>query len=59
MNDKTPELKELCKTIHEDIKQYARKHNDETPGCNFTYTEEKHWSAEKKILLLTLNPHVS
>ena len=57
MNEKTLELKELCKTIHEDIKQFARNHADQTSGCNFTYTPEKYWSAEKKILLLTLNPH--
>lgn len=59
MNDKTAEPKELCKTIYEDIKDYARKHHDETTGCNFTYTEEKYWSSEKKILLLTLNPHAN
>lgn len=57
MNEKTAELKDLCEKIYEDIKQFAREHAHETTGCNFTYTEEKHWSAEKKILLLTVNPH--
>lgn len=57
MNDKTAELKELCERIYEDIKQFAQEHADATTGCNFTYTEEKYWSAEKKILLLTVNPH--
>lgn len=59
MNGKTAELKGLCEMIYEDIKQFARDHADKTTGCNFTYTPEKHWDAEKKILLLTLNPHAN
>ncbi|MBD5538461.1 MAG: hypothetical protein HDQ94_00440, partial [Desulfovibrio sp.] len=57
MSDKTTQLKELCETMYEDIKQFAREHKAKTTGCNFTYTPEKHWSANKKILLLTVNPH--
>lgn len=57
MDEKTAELKKLCETIYEDIKQFARDHALETTGCNFTYTEEKYWDAKKKILLLTVNPH--
>lgn len=56
MNDKTAELKKVCKEIFKDMAQKNTELGEKSYGFHFTYSPEKSWRPDTKVLLLTINP---
>lgn len=56
MNGKSAELKTLCEKIFKDMVQKNTELGEKSYGFHFTYSPEKSWRPDTKVLLLTLNP---
>ena len=56
MNGKTAELKKACEEAFKDMRQFDAEHRDKSWGFHFTYSPEKSWRDDTKVLLLTINP---
>lgn len=56
MNGKTAELKKVCEEIFKDMEQKNTELGEKSYGFHFTYSPEKSWRSNTRVLLLTLNP---
>ena len=56
MNGKTAELKMVCEEIFKDMEQKNTGLGEKSYGFHFTYSPEKSWRPDTRVLLLTLNP---
>ena len=56
MNGNTAELKNVCEKIFKEMAQKNRELGEKSYGFHFTYSPEKSWRPDTKVLILTLNP---
>lgn len=56
MNGKTAELKNVCQEIFKEMGQKNTELGEKSYGFHFTYSPEKSWRSDTKVLILTLNP---